>query len=83
MNDPAGIGELLRAVMEPPVQDGPPWAHSFWRPDPVPVLDQDGRPVSDEFGEPVMRTPLLPSLTWERRPVFTGCLAYLAEEVLR
>lgn len=80
MSDFVGIGPLLRAVMGPPAEAGPPWVYSFRPPEPVAVLDDGGWPVVDVFGEPVLRTPLLPSLTAERRrPVFTGCLAFLGE----
>lgn len=68
-------GTFLGAVLNPQPSDGPPWTHTFRQPEPEEVL------VEDESGEMVLatRVPILPSLTFERRPSFTGVLTYLAD----
>ena len=68
-------GTCLSAILNPPPQTGPPWTHTFRQPEPEEAL------VEDESGEMVLvaRIPILPSFTVERRPTFTGVLAYLAD----
>ena len=94
----AGAGELLRAVTDPPEQDGPPYVHTF-RP-PEPEYDEDGEPLPMPVG-PSLSFVSWPPREWRERarfgtyvsptpflsldgplpgPVFTGCLAFLAEE---
>jgi hypothetical protein len=64
-----GIGALMNSVLagSGPL-GGPPWTHSFRPPEPVPVLDGDGRPVFDQDGEPVLDVPLVPHFTFEPLP---------------
>jgi hypothetical protein len=76
VSGPEGLGAFLAAILQPPVQDGPPWVHTVRPPEPVEELEEG------EDGEMVLaaRIPLRPAFTLEQRPVFSGCLAYMEEQ---
>lgn len=75
---PAGMGSLLVAALNPPPVAG---EYRFVQQQ-VLLLDDEGRPVVDEFGEPEMVVEVSPpcTMTITLLPRFTGVLAYLAEE---